>query len=208
MRLNHNDLILLAESLQELYAATDAEKLPSVIISILAILVPSTSASYNEIGPEGRQLVTMIVPHLTNLEKRLPHLIPVFHEHPVVQHFHKTGSMEPFKFTDFFSKAQFHETAIYNEFYRYYNIQDQISFFFGKSHQHNVAMAINRDRANFSSRDRELLKLLRPHLSQAMSNALAFGEARSNEKLSSEACWRRGQSLVWVDFEGVLATSS
>ena len=96
-------------------------------------------------------------------------------EHPIVQNMPRTLK-SAYKISDFISQAELHRLeGLYHQFLRVVNCEDQMTLFLPQlkpqsgevSQQADVVtIALNRSRRNFTDRDRLMLNLLRPHLSQ------------------------------------------
>lgn len=199
MRLSRCDLEAVSEPVRELYAITELSRVPHAIITLLARFIPSESISYNEFGPAAGRVISIVEPYLTNFREAIPVFSAHLGEHPVINHFLETRSLLPFRISDFLSKKQFQRTGLYNEFYRVFGVEHQLGIFLAGTRQHQVCMAINRNGRDFSERDRQILTLLRPHLTQALSNATAATELRQSSDFLNQAVKSSRQGVVWVD---------
>lgn len=199
MRISCSDLDAISEGVRELYSVTKLDLLPAAIITLLSRLIPSESISFNEFGATNGRVVSIIEPDLTNFQEKLPIFAAHIEEHPVITYFHKTQSMLPFKISDFCSRREFHGTGLYNEFYRGFEVEHQFGFFLARSPQFDVCMAINRRGRDFSERDRQVIKLLRPHLTQALSNAVEVSGLRETIGFLDQAAESCQQGAAWLD---------
>jgi DNA-binding CsgD family transcriptional regulator len=88
----------------------------------------------------------------------------VAHQHPVIKHFQKTCDGSPRAISDFLPRRKFQALDLYQNFYRRYETEDQLS----TAHLHDgewiVGLAVNRSNWGFSERDRSVLKAMRPSL--------------------------------------------
>jgi DNA-binding CsgD family transcriptional regulator len=75
--------------------------------------------------------------------------------------------------SDFLARAEFHATAMYQEYYRLVGVEHQIAIFVTPARVRSVGFAISRDLRDFDERDRLMLNLLRPHLVAAYDRAAA-----------------------------------
>lgn len=100
------------------------------------------------------------------------------HEHAILQHFLRTGDGRAVRFTDFVTQRQFQRTGLYNEFFRPLGLCHQLAFMLRDRGRLRLAVALNRQVRDFSERERLILNLLRPHLSQAYRNAAAVTKLR------------------------------
>lgn len=202
MRLSHRDLDLLSDSVRALYSETDRDRLPHTIIALLAKLIPGDSTSYNEFERATGRLLVIIEPELTGFAQKLPAFEAVFQEHPVAAHFQQTRSLAAFKLSDFYSSRQYRNTAIYTDFYRYFEVNHQISLFISGATEQQICMALNRKQRDFSERDRQIAELLRPHLTQALANASVASALRKTSGYLGQAMESCKQGMVWLDRTG------
>lgn len=94
-------------------------------------------------------------------------------QQPVLQHYMRTRDGRPRAISDFYSRAQYHQTELFREFYRPLGIEDQMGFQL-PSPAVVIAITLHGDWKKFSPRDRLLLNLIRPQLIQSLHNARAF----------------------------------
>jgi DNA-binding CsgD family transcriptional regulator len=141
--------------------------------SILVVhsLIPSVSASWNEISSAG-SIDAVSTPEFD----RWPGMDEAFARalagHPVIAHIRKTNDGRPRAISDFWSIDEFHSSTLYQELYQRLSTEDQLSFTI-PTPDVLIGVAINRDRVGFSGRDRTIANLLRPHILQAYRNAVA-----------------------------------
>ena len=134
-------------------------------------LIPSVSASWNEINSAGN-IDAVSVPEVV----RWPGMDEAFARalagHPVIAHIRKTNDGRPRAISDFWSIDQFHASTLYRELYQRLSTEDQLSFTV-PTPDVLIGVAINRDHVGFSTRERTIANLLRPHILQAYRNAVA-----------------------------------
>jgi DNA-binding CsgD family transcriptional regulator len=140
---------------------------------VAARLVPVDSCSYNHVGG-GPWLLAWLVepadagdfPDAAQLLQR--HL----HEHPVLARIQATGDGRARRISDFLSDRQFRSLGLYHEFYRRREVAYQTLIAVPAPGGGLIAVALNRQRRDFSSDDLELFDLLRRHVGQAAAIAL------------------------------------
>jgi DNA-binding CsgD family transcriptional regulator len=188
-RLRHKDLQTLSNSIQMLYRLTDLDTFPRRMFEALGSLVRCDCFAYNEFGPDG-------VLKLLHCEPELPVASTNFllslgseftHEHPAVEYVTRTGSMEPLKITDFTSQQKWRGTTLYNEFFHPLRCEYQMGFAFPVP-KGQIALGWNCAGRDYSEEDRQLLNLLRPHLTQAYVNALTLTRLTSAMTGTTRAC--------------------
>jgi DNA-binding CsgD family transcriptional regulator len=147
---------------QEAGEAKELETFRGELLPRLRELVPSDSFGYNEIDVErGTAVAISDAPLSDRIEQRF---LALLHEHPLVP-YHRRGDLSARLLSDFLSARELHRLALYHDVYRQLGIEDQIVF--GLPGEGMVAIVLARRRRTFSERDRELLEVVRPHLSAA-----------------------------------------
>ena len=86
------------------------------------------------------------------------------HEHPLVQYHEQHEHQRARRISDSLSRAQFHRTGLYNEYYRRIGIDHVVALPLITGRRRVVSFVLNRSRRDFSARDCEMLELLRPGL--------------------------------------------
>jgi DNA-binding CsgD family transcriptional regulator len=89
-------------------------------------------------------------------------------------HFERSRHGGAAKLSDFLSPAQYHRKPIYQEFFRPAGIEHQISIALPSTGPRLIRITLNRARGDFTERDRLVLDLVRPHVTQAKETADAF----------------------------------
>jgi DNA-binding CsgD family transcriptional regulator len=130
-------------------------------------------------------------------------MFPVFNrvcnDHPGWGYLLSSGGSSWVSVSDFLSETAYRRTALYNECWRSWSIEDNLGTLSMISPTTIVAFSINRDRRSFKERDRQALSLLRPHLIQAWCNARQF--AGLSEQINNFAATleNNGQGIVILD---------
>jgi DNA-binding CsgD family transcriptional regulator len=179
--LDTKDLRRLFDGVQRLYTLQDHASFTTTLVDVLASLVPIDVASYDELNPKTKKTFAKLAPHDTPLPENGFEILGRFlHQHPCVAHAHKTGDGSPTKISDFISINQWKRTPLYNEFYKHFRTIHNLGMQFasGRDRSTIVSMGFHRGGRDFLERDRSILNVLRPHLSQAYNNAQAVTEMR------------------------------
>ena len=170
----------------------------------LSALVPSNVTAWNEVDPTTNKMTN---PAIWPLPARFPGGSPeaggaIFaahaDQHPVLQRYIRTGDGRPYAISDFYSQAQFHDTALYSEFYLPLGVEDQVAFEL-PSPSLVVAITLNGDWQEFSLRDRMLLNLLRPYLVQGVRNIMASERLLGILGALQQRIEAYGEGIVLVD---------
>ena len=142
-------------------------------------LVRADVLTYNELGPGPGQVRYGAYPEdVVFSPDSLAAFAAHMHENPLVSRLQTTGDGSPLKISDFLSQERFHRLGVYTEFYRQVPVEYQIAFGLPPSDGRVIAIALNRDRGDFTEDDRDLLTVLRAPLLRAMSRSRSRHRAR------------------------------
>ena len=166
----------LSDGLAELYAPASAPgglDYAARVVNVAARLVAADSYSYNHIGGGPWLLTWLVEPaEAGNLPDGGQLLQQHLHEHPVVGYVQATGDGRARRISDFLSDRQFRSLGLYHDFYRRRGVDYQATIMVPAPGGGLIAVALNRQRHDFSSEDLELFDLLRSHVGQAAAIAL------------------------------------
>jgi DNA-binding CsgD family transcriptional regulator len=210
--LSIEDMQKLNHSIQQLYTLHDLDAFGPNALSIVSRLVPSDFPVFHTTNMRTHQIVDTVLPgfpHLTLEMQRIKTRYLV--EHPLFEHMSQALN-GVCKISDFVTQSQLHRLeGIYQQFLRPLETEDQMTIFmanpqpsswdkFGKADLILFGFAFSRAQCNFTERDRSILNLLRPHLSQAYNNAQHYQQIQ-------QECDRVQQSLnhlgaIVLDGEG------
>ena len=95
-------------------------------------------------------------------------------ENPCVAYYRRSGDGRATKISDFLTQRQLRKLGYYNEYLRRVSLEHRMSIVIPKPPYSVIALALGRSGKDFSERDRLVLDLLRPHLTQAYDNAAAL----------------------------------
>jgi DNA-binding CsgD family transcriptional regulator len=166
----------LSDGLAELYAPASAPSGPDYaarVVQVAARLVPIDSCSYNHFSGSLCLLAWHIEPadagtlpgDFQLFQQRLP-------EHPLLAHLRATGDGRARRISDFLSDRQFRSLGLYHDYYRRRGVDYQAATAVPAPGGGQIAVALNRQRRDFSAGELELLNLLRIHVRQAAVVAL------------------------------------
>ncbi len=162
--LTRTDLEATLRFLGEASDAPDQVSFRRGMLSGLHGLIDCDVIGYNEVDLERGTILVLHDPIGSLPDEVGAQLLLVASEHPVLTR-NRAGDLRPYAISDFLSTRQFHRMALYQDFFRHLEAQDQIAF--GLPGEAAIGIAMNRPTRGFSARDRELLELLRPHLTRA-----------------------------------------
>jgi len=155
------DLLAVLTVLTKVAECQHLESLRQVAINETAALIQSTSVSWTEVNIETRlsygAINSDVDPGRISQE-----MARVAHQHPVINYFQRTGDGTPHAISDFLPRRKFQGLDLYQNLYRRYETEDQLSI----SHLHGrewvVGLVVNRNEWGFAGRDRALLEAMRP----------------------------------------------
>ena len=163
-------LLLALDVVREVQAAPDLDAYRRSILRVQE-LVPCQEIGYNEVDAETGEIFIVLDPP----DSALPGLQEAFtrhvEQHPVIAHHRDSGDGSARAISDFLSEEEFHATDLYREVYARMGAEDQLSFILPSPPGLVVGIAMNRTTRGFSEDERELVELVRPHLSQAFRDA-------------------------------------
>lgn len=174
--LTHKDLLLALNAARELHDAVETpEAFQLQAMNLIARLVPSGFVSINDISRSGQLLGA--VHNREDLQSTvvtvLPSLLANLPNHPLWNYFAATGEGDPRRVSDFTPKRGWERGDFFNEFYRPLGGRHQASMMVEGEDQVLVSVTLLREDRDFSERELELLKILRPHIAQAFRHAKA-----------------------------------
>ncbi len=176
MTLSSASLRAAIDGLAELYAPAAARDYPARVISVVTGLIDADSASYNEFGGPGvprYRIEPAGVGEFPGSARLFTQHLP---EHPVLAHYRATADGSASRISDFLSDRQFRSLGLYRDFYRQAGVGYQLTITLPGPRNTLIGIALNRERADFSDQDRELMDLLRPHIGQAAAIGVLLGE--------------------------------
>lgn len=198
--LSAQDHIVLDRTLNEIYRLRDLDGFVVAAMEELPKLVYCDVLSFNEVNYSGRRMATVLnSPRVQKLyhERQLV-FEPILHQNPLIEHSAKTLD-GPVKIADFMTLDEWHSTEIYRAFYVDVPVEHQMAVALPVEKNLIVAFAFNRKGPDFTERDREVLAVLHPHLTQAYKNARRYTEAANRLARAGEALHEIGAG--WIDLD-------
>jgi DNA-binding CsgD family transcriptional regulator len=165
-----DDLLLALDVVREVQAAPDLDAYRRSVLRVQE-LIPCNAIGYNEVDAETGETFAIVEP----MDRMFPGFAEVFsqhaNQHPVIRHHAGTGDGSAHTISDFLTEDEFHELDLYKEFFGKVDAEDQLSFVLPSPPGLIVGIAMNRPTRSFTDSERELVELVRPHLSQAFRDA-------------------------------------
>jgi DNA-binding CsgD family transcriptional regulator len=200
--LSHEEHLEVLACIEELHRCRSLAAFPAHALAALAPLVPSNLAAFNEVNVARRRMISVADRHVD----RYAELEPVWErhsgDHPLVRYIAETGDGQAIKISDFLSEDEFHRLEIYRQVYRILGAEDQMSITIRSDRGVIIALAFNRERRDFTERDRVKLNLVRPHILQAYANVEELTGQREEKEDLATALRETGHGLIALDGRG------
>jgi DNA-binding CsgD family transcriptional regulator len=186
-RTKDQDIAAVVDCLRDIYAITEIGTFAEQLISRLRKVVLCSGIVFGNCD-----LRTMrsefVADHPDASKLSLDQIIanlPRDHQHPYWPYYLKTQDPRATKLSDFMSRRELHSKGFYSELYKPLGAEAEIGCMLVIAPQsHLTYIAAIRDGGDFTERDRAVLNLLQPHLSQAYRNAGALTVLREEVSLA------------------------
>jgi DNA-binding CsgD family transcriptional regulator len=164
---------VLLKALAFVQAVQEAPTLDAYRSEVLDLrrLVPCDAIGYNEVDLESGETFAVLDPADAAFDGVEGAFARFAHQHPVLRHHAESGDPGPCSLSDFLSEEELHELDLYRAVYEPMGAEDQLSFILPSPPGTTVGIALNRSTRGFSAAERELIELIRPHLTQAFRDA-------------------------------------
>ncbi len=184
--LTFNDTQRLLQGIQTLYTCGNLETFGVDALTIINQLVPSDIPTFHATKVRTRQISHTFLPDFPGFSPAIDQVIDRhFGEHPLFQHMPQ-ALHGAYQIADFVSQQELHcFEGFYQQFLRPLDLEAQMTVFLPHASSDSwrnltqtdatlVGFSLNRAQRSFTERDRLILNLLRPHLSQAHANAQQY----------------------------------
>ena len=148
----------------------------SDVVRALPQLIDCDLIGYNEIAPQHGRLHAVVSQDYSNHGEIEAAWTRHQAEHPTFQHVLRTGDGSAWRISDFLTRREYRQTGIYHECYRLIGGEAHMSLSLESPPGVIVALAFNRSSGDFTQGERDLLNLVRPHLSHAYNRALTTAD--------------------------------
>lgn len=143
---------------------------PRPVLERLSRLIPSDEVVYVELDPcrervfrGGSTLVEYPIPDPVH-DARFWRIVPL---HPICRYQERTRDFSAVKLTDFLTLRQLRRTEVYREWFGFFGIDRELVGAIPSPRWHKKTFGFHREPGrDFSERDRQMLNLLRTHLSR------------------------------------------
>jgi DNA-binding CsgD family transcriptional regulator len=202
--LSNKDLLRVLEAVTVLNSGTGMATLPDRTLNCVLMLIPtSTMTAFDGFDSEGDYNGSLwYSPPASVPEQSVKLFGDLVHEHPYFQKVISTADENIFRTSDHIALSEFHKTSLFNEFYRLFKGESQMTSGFRLSPTSLVTCSIHRPNTDFVDSELEMLRLITPHLRAAFRNARDF-ENVSNERKYLSATVTRGLIVLGSSGETV-----
>jgi hypothetical protein len=184
-QLSATDLHSVLDVARELAAVRDVEALHASVLPQLRRLVAYDSASFNELAPDTGEAVVAVVDPVDSMFEGGEEIFGAYaHQNPLIAAARCPGDSDVLKFSDFISRRRLHSLDIYDLVYASIEVEHQIAFTLPAPSAQVIGFALNRSRTDFSERDRQMLRAVRPFVVLAYEHAAARRSPRSSTPLT------------------------
>jgi DNA-binding CsgD family transcriptional regulator len=197
----------LHSALMQLYEAGGKQTFLNRFMTAVSTLLPGDVHAGLEVNFRTRTLQGPLTPvdaigaafgSVENAAQAMRELLNDRAENPLIYHAHSPGEARAVRMADFFTRAQFHETAVYRSLYRPMRLEQVAALTFQPDPaEPDVILGIAACRSSpaFTDRERDLLQQLGPHVLLAYRNAERFTELELVAGLSPEQ-WERAAARL------------
>lgn len=192
--LTHREFKDLLECIRRLHSCMEAEAFASHVLAALSKIIPASHVTYDLIDIRNMKMTHVATPFPAP-QKLLQSFERYMHEHPWINIFYPRDTPPPFKnclktrekrplgtallMSDALPDSRFRRLSLYNEFYRHFDIEYQMVIPLMAGSDTLIGITFNRDRLDFSEKERLMLNILGPHVMQAFENAEAIAKLKS-----------------------------
>ena len=196
-RLTHRDLRGALHFLSACDAGGGLQAFGVSVADALPKLISCDVAVFALANLRGPSLVAVENPRVTSAAD-LETYMRVTREtsNPIIEHFARTRDAEARRMSDFVTRRQFHDLALYTDFYRRLRLEFILGTPLNDSPTSFDGVTLNRSGRDFTDRDRVLLTLLRPHLIRGYRTALAVDRLRADLVMALQSLELPGFGLV------------
>jgi len=188
-RLGPSDYEAVLAFVRQIHAVDGVDDFPRRAIAGICRLIDCDMLTYNEIDTQLQRAYMVEEPAGSISSAQVGTFEGLSHQHPLINHYARTGESRPRKISDFLSLSEFRRLDLYQEFFRDVSISYQMAVTIPSSNGLVIGIAVNRTRRDFSERDRAVLDLARPHLAQAYRNTAERAMLRERAEAAELALW-------------------
>ncbi len=153
-RLGPSDYEAVLDFVRQVHAIEGVDDFPRRAIAGICRLIESDMLTYNEIDTQRQRAYMVEEPAGAITVAQFGTFERLSHQHPLINHYARTGANRPQKISDFLSLTEFRRLDLYQEFFRDVSISYQMAVTIPSPNGLVIGIAVNRTRRDFSERDR------------------------------------------------------
>jgi len=167
--LREQDYQTMLGCIAQLQECGGLEQFQRVALTEISGLVGCDHITFNYVAPTIPKVTVLGHPDLTGSHhvEREREFAKYLSDQPILRNYLATGDPSAHMFSDFLSMREYHRLPLYQHLYHDLRYEDQLAFMLFPPGAEMIAIALARDRRNFTERDRRMLNLLRPHVATA-----------------------------------------
>jgi DNA-binding CsgD family transcriptional regulator len=200
-RLSAQQLAKALDFLRDIYGVQDlddfARRLPVGITRVIAADI----STYSEVNPARQRIGWHYQPNGAPLLETRPIFEQFMDSDPIITWYASGADGQATRISDLMSRRQYHSLPIYNEFYRFLDVQYQIGFLLETTKPLLLGMTLNRSARDFTDGERLVLNVLRPHLIQAYWTAEAMTRSRRDLELLGRGLDGLNRAIILLTHE-------
>jgi DNA-binding CsgD family transcriptional regulator len=199
MHLGAKDLERALDVLQVVSRAESRDEFLRCTVEAAQELIPCMIAAVNEVDPAAGRFAAWYEPASFAVPPAADQLLLEHGEdNPLIAHYTATGDGSAFRFSDFVTRDELHETYLYQELYRPMGIEYQMSVGLPAQAPMIFALVLADSDRDFSERDRAVLNRIRPHLAQLWRNVRDLDRLRALVSTAQDVSLDQGWGVIML----------
>lgn len=209
-RLTGRKLRRVSEFLLDLYQLRTHDEFTSHLLKALPTITAGEFTSYNEYISGGKTILYKSdqLPYCPDPSHYVEVLQKNIHEHPVVTRWLSTQDESAHIISDYVPPRRFHKTVLHNEFYKPLKMSYLLFLGLQATNRRLLSISRHRDDREFHDSDKTVLNAIRPHIQQALTNALAVSAIHDHLSALDQAMEAGHQAMLSVTAEGRIRVST
>jgi DNA-binding CsgD family transcriptional regulator len=204
--LTAQDLHTVLDAAHELGGTDEIDEFRARLLTQVRRLVPCDIASWNVIAPNNREAQISAVDPSECLRHGDEQLLGAYaHQNPLITSA-APGAVR--KFSDFITQRQLHRLELYDHIYRATAVEHQIAFILPAPRERVIGVALNRNHPDFSERDRRVLEVAAPLITQAYERAASLARLHGTLEALGRATDAHSQAIIVLHPSGQVQYAS
>jgi DNA-binding CsgD family transcriptional regulator len=197
VQLGAKDLERALDVLQVVSRAESRDEFLRCTVEAAQELIPCMVAAVNDVDPAAGRFAAWYEPADYVVPPNAEELLLEHGEqNPLIAYYNRTGDGSAYRFSDFLTSDELHETYLYRELYRPMRMEYQMSVTLQVQAPRLFALVLGDDSHDFSERDRAVLNRIRPHLTQMWHNVRDLDRLRALVGAAQEVSLDQGWGVI------------